>query len=135
MLAPRLGPVAVGERGDGGGGRRDETERAERCQVVPDARLQRRRSHDVGEKGAQRGAPPRTLLLDDPERALLPEEIRERFGGVVVDGEGQLPVARWRGDGTTRGASSSARGTTRAADCPAPWTRLRRPPAPRAGGR
>src|SRR5207244_7959708 len=71
------------------------------------ARHQARRGGAVGEERADARRLRRSLFLDDAERALLPEEIREAFGGVGRGGDGQLPEAHGGGTATSDGASTA----------------------------
>src|SRR5207302_721410 len=87
--------------------RRREAEGPELGRIGGHARHQSRRGGAVGEERADARRLRRSLFLDDAERALLPEEIREAFGGVGRGGDGQLPEAHGGGTATSDGASTA----------------------------
>src|SRR5207302_1146817 len=87
--------------------RRREAQGPELGRIGGHARHQSRRGGAVGEERADARRLRRSLFLDDAERALLPEEIREAFGGVGRGGDGQLPEAHGGGTATSYGASTA----------------------------
>src|SRR5262249_29177743 len=91
-LLPRARPCLLAERRDLDIARRGrESERPERIRIAHHRGRELRRGSAVREERAQTCRRGGALLLHDSKGALLPEEVRQAFGGFGGDWDGDLP--------------------------------------------
>ncbi len=135
VRTPGLRPAAVLERRDAGTPDHAEPESREALGVGVEALGQHGGRRGLGEERAELRRLARSLLLDDAERAGLPEEVGQPFGRAGRNGEAQLPVVGGGAHLPTPGASSSVPETRRAGDRAARSRPCRTRRAPRAASR
>jgi hypothetical protein len=82
VRAPRLRPVLLGDRGHARAAGGGESQRDEGIEVGVDASGERGHVVAVDEERAQAPRAVRAGFLHDAERAQLPHEVRETFGGI-----------------------------------------------------
>ena len=98
VLAPRSGPVGVGDRRQSRAGPDAEAEGAQRLEIGVDARGEDVGAGGDGKERAEPGRPVGRRFFDHADGALLPEEVRQSLEGLFAGVHHDLDVGGVAGD-------------------------------------